>query len=81
MHKCNMYNLRDVHLKIKEISSGNAGGRPHIQVSELAKELNISTDELKPFIDALYATAFIDYYKGCKDVVSLTETRKNKEIP
>jgi hypothetical protein len=76
-----MYNVRDVHLKIKELSSRNRDGRPHIHVNELAKDLHVSLGELKPLLDTLYATAFIDHYKGCTDIVSLTETGKNSEIP
>jgi len=76
-----MYNIRDVHLKIKAISSDNHDGRPHIHVTDLAKDLNMSVGELKPFLDALYSVAFIDHYKGCEDIVSLTETGKNGDIP
>lgn len=76
-----MYNLRDVHLKIKELSKDNADGRPHIYVSRLAEELHVSTNDLKPFLEVLYSTAFIDYYKGCRDIIALTDTGKNEEIP
>jgi len=76
-----MCNIRDVHLKIKEMSGTNLGGRPHIQVNELAANLNISSNELKPLLDGLYSIAFIDYYKDCRDVVSLTDTGKVGDIP
>ncbi|PQJ12325.1 hypothetical protein CJD36_000785 [Flavipsychrobacter stenotrophus] len=76
-----MSNIRDVHLKIKELSSNNPDGHRHIRVNQFVKELNSTIYELQSFLDALYSTAFIDYYKGCKDVIALTETGKNGEIP
>jgi len=76
-----MPNLRDVHLKIKALSKNNQDGRPHIYVTDLAKELNIPTDDVKPFLAVLHSTAFIDYYKDCKDIIALTETGKTSEIP
>ena len=76
-----MCDVRDVHLKIKELSAGNADGRPHLYVKDLAKELNIPVIEIKPLLDALYSIAFIDRYKDCEDIIALTETGKNGEIP
>ena len=74
-------NLRDVHLKMKEMGKDDRDGRPHIYVKDLAKELNATTDEIKPLLEVLYTTAFVDYYKDCKDIVALTEMGKNSDIP
>jgi hypothetical protein len=66
---------------MKEISGNYADGRPHIYVSRIREELNTSTEEIQAFLKVLYSIGFISYYKDCKDVVSLTETGKNGEIP
>lgn len=76
-----MCNIRDVHLKIKELSSNKPGGRPHIYAKNLAKELGITEDEIKPFLDLLYSIAFVDHYKDCTDIIALTEKGKREEIP
>jgi hypothetical protein len=76
-----MSDICNVHLKIQEISKSNAGGRPHIFVKELAKQLNAPADEIRPFLDILYSTAFIDYYRDCRDVIALTEAGIKGEIP
>lgn len=76
-----MCNIRDVHLKIKELSGKQPGGRPHIYAKKVAKELGVTEDEIKPFLDLLYSIAFVDHYKDCKDIIALTEKGKREDIP
>lgn len=76
-----MYTIKDVHLKIKEISRIHFNGAPHIHIDTLKKELNIPLRDIAFFLDILHSIGFINYFRGCKDVFSLTETGKSQDIP
>jgi len=67
-----MLTINDVHSKIQYISRKYSLGNPSIPIQSLVSELNVTKEEIIPYLDALHTRGIITFHDPLKETFAYT---------